>query len=162
MMAPETKFLIQALQKVNSGETIFYADLNASVGGVDVRKQFRSRLTSALKIVRRDYGLIFVVIPDVGYQLMRQEDVSLMAESKGLSGVKRVTNRWGSDLETVKYETLDEKGKANYGRSCTKLSNISFATTEKAFELTQKKIGPLNQFRQTKEDIMAMIEYGVS
>lgn len=161
-MAPETKFLIQALQKVEPGATIFYSDLNASVGGVDVRKHYRSRLTSAIKIARRDYGLIFVAIPDVGYQLLKQEDVSMMAESKGLSDVRRATDRWEGRLNTVDYGQLDEKGKDSYGRSCTRLAMVSHATTEKAFEATQKKARPFNQFKPTKEDLMAAIEYGVS
>lgn len=162
MMAPETKFLIQALQKCKPGATIFYSDLNQSVGGVDVRKMYRSRLTSALKIVKRDYGLIFVAIPDVGYQLMKQEDVSVMAESKGLSDVKRAADRWEGRLNTVDYANLDEQGKDRYGRSCTKLAMVSHATTEKAFELTTNKPRPTNQFKPTKEDLMAAIEYGVS
>jgi hypothetical protein len=162
MMAPETKFLIQALQKVAPGETIFYSDLNESVGNLDVRQYFRSRLTSALNIVKRDYGMIFVAIPDVGYQLMKQEDVSAMAESKGLSDVKRAADRWEGRLNTVEYANLDEKGKDRYGRSCTKLALVSYATTEKAFQLAEKKPRPMNQFKPTKEDIMAAIEYGVS
>lgn len=162
MMAPETKFLIQAFQKVQPGSTIFYSDLNESVGGIDIRQHHRSRLTSALKIVKRDYGLIFVAIADVGYQLMKQEDVSAMAESKGLSDVKRAADRWGGRLDTVKYGELDDKGKDRYGRACDRLALVSFATTEKAFKLAQKNVGPLNQFKQTKEDLMAAIEYGVS
>lgn len=162
MIAPETKFLIQRFQKVAPGETVFYADLNAAVGGLDVRKNFRSRLSSALKIVKRDYGLIFVAIPDVGYQLLKQEDVAAMAESKGVADVQRATDRWGNRLNTVDYGQLDDQGKERYGRSCTRLAVITQASTEKALKAAQAKMRPINQFKQTKEDLMAAIEYGVS
>lgn len=162
MIAPETTFLIQRLQKVEHGETIFYADLNAAVGGVDVRQNYRSRLTSAIKIVKRDYGLVFVAIPDVGYQLLKQEEVAVMAESKGLADVQRATERWEGRLNTVEYSQLDEKGKVNYGRSATRCSMVSCATSEKAFAAVSKRIRPMNQFKPTRDDIVAAIEYGVS
>ncbi|MGL5060151.1 MAG: hypothetical protein ACRC62_09220 [Microcoleus sp.] len=163
MIAPETTFLIQKLRSAAPGETVFYAELNEAVGGVDVRVYYRARLSSAIKIVRRDYGLIFVAIPDVGYQLLKAEDVSVMAESKGLADVKRSTDRWDARLKTVDYDQLEtEKSRANYDRSCTRLAFVEMAASEEGYALAARKLKPMNKFKQSKADIIAAIEYGVS
>lgn len=161
MIAQETIFLIQKLRDVLPGETIFYSDLSAAVGGADVRKP-RTKLASAIKIVRRDYGLIFVAIADVGYQLMKQEDVSVMAEIKGLSETKRVVSRWESRLDTVDYGALPDASKTRYVQSCTKLAIVSASTSDEMFQVAKSQINPKGQFKPTKEDVLAAIAYGVS
>lgn len=162
-MSPETRFLVQRLQKTAPGEIAYYSDLSEAIGCENVRdKEHRSKLSRAITIAKRDYGLLFTAIPDVGYQLLKQSDVAMIAESKGIADHNRATKSWFSKLDTVDYGLLDEVGKKSYSRSCTRASIVAAATDEKAFKLLESRLPTTNQFKQSKEDILAAIAYGVS
>lgn len=161
-LSPETSFLVQKLRSAEPGQLITFSEFGDAIND-DIRKpRNRSKLSQAIEIVMRDYGIVFLSQHGVGYRRTEQNDIAMIAEEKGIAGTKRVINRWKQQIDSIDYEHLSPKGKAAYAQSATKCALVEAATTPELYQSLQPTLKATNMFKPSKEDAIAALTYGVS
>lgn len=158
-LSAETSFLIQHLRDAKPDQLITFDDFTNVIGS-DIQKH-RSSLSTAIRIVERDHGVVVQSVPSVGYRIVAQNTVAKIAEQKGVNGIKREVKRWGDRLSTVDTSKLDEIGKSDYGRSSMRLAVAAASVTEEALKRIEPEM-PKGQFKYCKEDALRALATGVS
>lgn len=159
-MAPETSFLVQGLRKAIAGQLFAWDDLTEIVG-TDIHKH-RGKLSSAIEIVSRDYGIMFESVTRVGYRAISTNEIPLVTQVKSLRSIERTVDKWGARLEASDYGAMDKKGKERYLESATRRAIVQAASGKEAFLMVKERLKPTNRFKPCKEDVLRAIEYGVS
>ena len=117
----DTQFLVQYLRDCAAENKLATYQEMTDLISADVQFKSRSRLTTALSIVKRDYNILFDVVPSVGYRVLGgRESVEVLSE-KHKCKIRRETQRWESDLQAVDTTKLDEKDKSYFEQNIVAL-----------------------------------------
>lgn len=108
MRSFETSTLVQYLRDcAQSGKTATFEGMSQLIEK-DVQHKSRSHLSTALRIVLKDYGFVFKNIMGIGYEPLNQEVRSQSIVRKRQTRIKSETNRWREELETVDVGKLQQ------------------------------------------------------
>ncbi|HEY9610569.1 hypothetical protein [Allocoleopsis sp.] len=125
----ETSTLIKYLKDcADSGKDATFEEMSRLLKG-NVQYKFRNNLYRALGIVRRDYQMLFVSIPNEGYRPLLA-DVAKSVTTKRQKRIQSETNHWEVELSTIDTTKLDEKEFKSYMTASLKLGVQAFILTE--------------------------------
>jgi hypothetical protein len=131
----ETSTLIKYLKECfQSGKDATFNEMSKLVNGsVQHRGKFENNLHSALRILRRDYQILFTSIPCEGYRPLL-EDVAKAVTNKRQKRIKSETNYWRTELNTVDVSKLTEGEFKAYVTAHLKLGVQEFVTGKEVNE----------------------------
>ena len=94
----DSRLLYERLKAAKVGETVTYEDLTGIIGR-DVQKEAYGNLTTALKLVQREDGLVFGTVIGVGRKRLNDEEIvgtagDTIARVKSISkkGIRKITS----------------------------------------------------------------------
>lgn len=136
--------------KGQPGKTVTYDELTELLGK-DVREKARSNLYGALKMVQRDYRLVFENIPKVGFRVMEDRQIPTTWGST-IKHIRRVTTRGIDRLACVEdFNVLTPQEQAAHNTGVCILGAMRLMTEpKKVKQLTAKvaeyqKVLPLSK-----------------
>lgn len=125
----ETSTLVQYLKDcAESGRDATFKEMSNLLNG-NVQYKFRSSLSRALLILRRDYQLLFVSVPNEGYRPLLT-DIAKSVTAKRQKRIQSETSHWEAELGTIDTTKLDEKEFKSYVTASLKLGVQAFILTE--------------------------------
>lgn len=125
----ETATLINYLKECgDSGKDATFEEMSKLLNG-SVQYKFRSNLGRALTMVRRDYQLLFVSLPNEGYRPLLT-DIAKNITTKRQKRIQSETNYWEAELGTIDTTKLDEKEIKSYMTASLKLGVQAFILSE--------------------------------
>lgn len=137
----ETTALIKYLKEcADAGKMATFKEMSALLNG-NVQYKFRNKLSSAFRILKRDYQLLFVSVDGEGYKPLL-EDVAQVVTVKRQKRIQSETNNWEAELKTIDTTKLDDKGFKSYVTASLKLGIQAFILGEdvnKKLELQGQK-----------------------
>lgn len=139
MVATETSLLITELKKSHElNEIILYKKLEQVVSGSTTT--CRHYLTSAMNIVKRDYGYLFKCVPTVGYRPLPNWHKVDEIERIRIAKIKSQVDKFDWELSTVDIGSLTRSQKQKLSTAQVKVS-IHQSILADSMEDTYKKIG---------------------
>ena len=116
----ETATLIKYLKDCSdAGKMATFKEMSALLNG-NVQYKFRNKLSSAFRILKRDYQLLFVSVEGEGYKPLL-EDIAQVVTVKRQKRIQSETNNWEAELKTIDTTKLDDKGFKSYVTASLKL-----------------------------------------
>jgi hypothetical protein len=124
----ETSTLIKYLKDcAQSGKVATFEEMSRLLKG-NAQYKYRGNLHNALRIVRRDYQLLFESIPNEGYRPLLQ-DAAKAVTDKRQKRIKSETNYWRHELNTVDTSKLNDTEFKSYVTAHLKLGVQEFITS---------------------------------
>jgi hypothetical protein len=125
----ETSTLIKYLKEcAHSGKNATFEEMSKLLNG-NVQHKFRGNLHNALKIVRRDYQILFASILNEGYRPLL-EDAAKTVTDKRQKRIQSETTYWRAELNTVDTSKLSEREFKSYVTAHLKLGIQEFVIGE--------------------------------
>ncbi|NEP57691.1 MAG: hypothetical protein F6K31_11805 [Symploca sp. SIO2G7] len=113
--------------------------------GIDVQCKHRRVLTTALKVVEKDYKIIFISVRNVGYRPIEQQSVSTVVTDNRQRRIASQTQKWRKEMDTVNITKLNPSELQDYLKSEAKLVVqqllVSVPSQQKIEELSQTRRG---------------------
>jgi len=104
-MKQTTRLIVQYIRdRFQSGEVVTFEELEKEFRN-DFKRKKRSTLTAALFFLKRDYGMLFESVTNLGYRPIIKA-VSQTVAIKRINKVKRQGDLFRTELETVDPVTL--------------------------------------------------------
>lgn len=130
-LSVETEKLINFLKNcAQSGETATYKDMSRLLGR-SVQGPYRSNLSSALLIVRREYGFVFKCLTNEGYEPISYKNIATEVTAKRRKRINSETVSWRNELETVPFPQLKGESLKKYLTAVTLVSTQEIINSEK-------------------------------
>lgn len=125
----ETVTLIKYLKDCSdAGKMATFKEMSELLNG-SAQYKFRNKLSSAFRILKRDYQLLFVSVEGEGYKPLL-EDVAQVVTVKRQKRIQSETNNWEVELKTIDTTKLDDKGFKSYVTASLKLGIQTFILGE--------------------------------
>lgn len=151
---PDAARLAEHLQEKKMGDLVTYAEIEKFLG-YSILKAKRYILYSALRVARREEGIIFETIRSVGIKRQNDSEIADYQLKRSLGQVRRCAKRGLERARCADYEKLSKEEKTRANARSTILSmqlDISKRKAERrireAMEISDKipKIDLLKQF----------------
>lgn len=132
-LSADTQFLLQRLRDAVEGEIIPYYELSALVRR-DVQKAAKCNLESARVIARREYGFVFVCIPNQGVKRLANEEIPVVSNASRLKKIKGQVNNWQKELSCADYDRLSKARQSEYNLGVTLVGTMGVMTSAKPID----------------------------
>jgi hypothetical protein len=96
-----TNLLVQYLRDSHANDAIATYEDMRSVTHEDIPHKYRHLLTTALRVVKRDYQIHFDCVSTVGYKPKHGEAAMIMIGSRSQRRVKAEVKRWRENFDLV-------------------------------------------------------------
>ncbi len=139
-ISADTNTLIRILKTAEVGDTIDYERLTAAIGR-NVREQGRGALDSARKIVQRENGFVFDVVPTVGIKRLSDQEI-VKTSDRGRQHINRTARKTAATLTCVRdYSALPQDLQTKHNAELSILGAIAHASSAKQAERIEQAIG---------------------
>lgn len=138
----DTRVLVSVLNRVATGALLAYETLSKAISR-DVQGDSRAVLSSARRIVQRDYGIVFACVSGVGLKRLSSADV-VDQSSRHIEKSHRCAHRGIKELSSVDTSQLTNDQAVSFSARVSHLGVIANMTTDRAI----KKIENVQQASQ--------------
>ena len=129
LLGNNTKLVIEALYKVQIGESISYAEILKILGKDKIDSQVRSAISSARVQLIKEFHAVFDV--DRGFGLMRLSNEQIVKlGAGGIQQIRNSTARIVHKLVAVDYAKLDNNAKVEHNTYLSVFGALSVMTQE--------------------------------
>ena len=147
-----TKQLVDYLKCIPVGTKITYNDISTIIG-YDVQRAHRHVLTSARKILEREYSIVFGTI--IKYGLKRLEDIEIVhTGNEGIRKIRKTSRRYARRVVCIDYDTLPQDSKREHNIVLSILGTMHHMTSTKQ----RKKIENIVEVNTTILDHTKLLE----
>lgn len=156
-MSYDTRLLVEKLSSVKEGETVSYDDLDKAIGR-DVRNGAYCLLLSARRIVRRDSGIVFETIRNVG--LKRSDNAGIVNNiiSTTPRKIRSLIGQQAKNLACVNGENLEEPIRIKRDMSLAFLGMVDLMTKPSKLEKLEAKIAESPQHKLPTNEMLALFK----
>lgn len=110
--AIETQAAIEVMRPITRGETATYGALEEKMG-CNPQAGGRSNVNSARRYLQREHGMVFVAVPNVGYQRLTDAEI-VKSSPEALTKSRRASRRAAHRLTCVEYDDLSKDDKVSH------------------------------------------------
>lgn len=137
----ETKEILDCLSKCKPGDLITFNFLSDLIESNIRSPHKRCHLTSAMRIARRQYGLVFRNRRNIGYVCIAPNEVAVSAGDRTIRKVKSRVRDGNKEIDTIKEESvLSDFEKHKLDSSRTMLGLLEMVASKKTQNAVEKKI----------------------
>lgn len=138
-LSADTSLLAARLRKCEVGQTVNYEALTNTISR-DVRGVARSNLTAAVRIVQRDYKMVFACIRGVGLKRLDDHGIVKTADSS-ITKIHRTAKRGRDKLLCVEnLDGMSNESKTRYNASLAAFGALHEVTKAKAMERLEQAV----------------------
>jgi hypothetical protein len=133
-----TRFLVEAMRKVEVGETITYETLNNACGR-DVREK-RHLTDSARNILLRDFSMVFRPVVTVGFKRLSDVEVVDVANIERRERMRKQAAKAIKELGCVEYENLPQPSQLSHNTGMALFGALYQATSKQSVKKLRERV----------------------
>ena len=135
----DRRILIERMEKASVGDLLPYSELSALLGR-DVREKARGSLYSAVRYLRRQNGMVFAAVSNVGMKRLDDTEKISVAES----AMRRIRKTAGRAVEALScvddFAGLSEDLRVRHQTLMAGAGAVATITSKKKLDQLQKRV----------------------